>query len=324
MRPAIATLMFLFAFSTVNAKVTRYLTGNPADVQPVLFGPALNMGGGGPDVDPAIQWMINEVRGCVNCSAKVDVVVLRASGGNGYNDPIYAMDGVDSVETLVITQRKDSWKSTVIATVQNAEVIFFAGGNQCDYVKLFKGTPVERALKSVYNKGGAIGGTSAGAAIQGQFVFDGCNGSPTSMEALNNPYHFYISFTYDFFSWNHMNSVLVDTHFYERDRIGRLMSFLARQIRDGRSPTAIGIGINEATSVVINRNGQARVIGSGYVYFVFADHFPEACNPNQPLTYSDFKIWRISPNQTFNLASPPSSGFYKVSVTNGVLSGNPY
>lgn len=324
MRLVIATLMFLFAFSSVNAKVTRYLSGNPADVQPTLYGPALNIGGGGPDVDPAIQWMINEARGCTSCLAKVDVVVLRASGGNGYNAPIYAMNGVDSVETLVITQRKDSWNSTVIATVQNAEVIFFAGGNQCDYVRLFKGTPVERAVESVYNRGGAIGGTSAGAAIQGQFVFDGCNGSPISSEALSDPYHSYISFTYDFFSWNYMTSVLVDTHFYERDRMGRLMSFLARQIKDGRSSTALGIGVDEATSVVINRNGQARVMGSGYGYFVLADHFPEACNPGQPLTYSGFKIWRISPNQTFNLATLPSSGFYTISVTNGVLSGNPY
>lgn len=317
-------LAYAITSADLNAKVTRYLIGNPADVNPMLYGPVLNIGGGGPDVDPAIQWMINEVRGCANCSTKVDVVVLRSSGGNGYNAPIYSMSGVDSVETLVITNRRYTYDQRVINTVRNAEIIFFAGGNQCDYIKIFKGTPIETAIESVYSRGGAIGGTSAGAAIQGEFVFDGCNGSPISSEALNNPYHRYISFTYDFFSWSFLNSVIFDTHFYQRDRMGRLMSFVARQIREGRSSSALGIGIDEETSLVINRNGVARVMGYGYVYFVLGDRFPELCEPGHPLSYSNFKIWRVGPNGTFNLANRPTSGYYTINVYNGVLSGNPY
>ena len=53
----------VLAGGAAEAKVTRYLTGNAADVSPALFGPALNLGGGGPDVDPAIQWMIDQARG---------------------------------------------------------------------------------------------------------------------------------------------------------------------------------------------------------------------------------------------------------------------
>ena len=324
MRKLIFLVFWVCCFSSVEAKVTSYLTGNPEDVNPTLYGPVLNIGGGGADVDPAIQWMINKVRGCDSCDVKVDVVVLRASGGNGYNAPIYAMNGVDSVETLVITDRRDSLKTYVVARIQNAEVIFFAGGNQCDYIRLFKGTNIERAVKSVYRRGGAVGGTSAGAMIQGDFVFDGCNGSPISPEVLGNPYHRFISFTYDFFQWNYMQSVLVDTHFLQRDRMGRLMGFLARQIQDGRTQQAWGIGISEATSLVIDQNGIAQVMGNGPVYFVLADHFPEVCQPNQPLTYSNFKIWKVLSGQIFDLNSRPSSGFYQISVQNGSLSGNPY
>src|SRR5438093_810303 len=87
-------------FQTADAKVTRYLTGNAADVQPLLHGPALDLGGGGTDVDQAFQWMFDQVRGCTSCSAKLDVVILRSSGSNGYNDYLYAMNGVDSVESL--------------------------------------------------------------------------------------------------------------------------------------------------------------------------------------------------------------------------------
>ena len=140
----------------------------PAMSTPALFGPAHDLGGGSTDVDAAIQWMIDTVRGCTNCATKVDVVILRSSGSNGYNDYIYAMNGVDSVETLVITAAKDSNTAAVETTVKNAEVVFFAGGDQCDYVKNFKGTKVETAVESVYARGGAVGGTSAGLADPGR------------------------------------------------------------------------------------------------------------------------------------------------------------
>ena len=135
-----------------------------------LTGPAHDFGGGGTDVDAALQWIIDQVRGCTSCSTKIDVVILRSSGSNGYNDYIYAMNGVDSVETLVITSARDANTAAVEATVRNAEVVFFAGGDQCDYVKYFKGTKVETAVESVYARGGGVGGTSAGTAILGEFT----------------------------------------------------------------------------------------------------------------------------------------------------------
>ncbi len=307
-----------------HAKVTRYLTGNAADVNPALYGPAHDFGGGGTDVDPAIQWMIDAVRGCTSCATKVDVVFLRATGSNGYNAPVYAMNGVDSVETLVITKRADANTAAVETTVRNAEVIFFAGGDQCDYVTLFKGTLVETAVESVYARGGGVGGTSAGLAIQGDFTYDACTGSATSADALANPYAASISFTYDFFQWSHMGDVLTDSHFVARDRMGRLMAYLARQIQDGKTSTAWGMGVNEVTSVVVDANGLATVMGSGPAYFVLADHAPETCAPGTPLTYSNFKIWKVAGGGTFDLRVRPTTGYYTRSVTNGVLSANPY
>ncbi|HCF30587.1 MAG TPA: peptidase S51, partial [Cyanobacteria bacterium UBA11049] len=147
-----------------EAKVTRYLQGNSADVH-LSVGPVFDFGGGGSDVDPAIQWMIDQVRGCTDCSNKVDVVVIRSSGGAGYNEPISAMNGVDSVETLVIPTREDANRADVVETIRDAEVVFFTGGDQCQYVRNFKRTGVETAVKSVYAKGGGIGGTSAGTMI---------------------------------------------------------------------------------------------------------------------------------------------------------------
>jgi cyanophycinase len=324
-----AVLLFvvlLLAISTfpAEAKVTRYLTGNAADVSPVLAGPAHDFGGGGTDVDAALQWIIDQVRGCTSCSTKVDVVILRVTGSNGYNDYIYAMNGVDSVETLVITRAADANTTEVETTIKNAEVVFYAGGDQCDYTTLFKGTKVETATEFVYAKGGGVGGTSAGLAIQGDFTYNACTGSILSSEALANPYHRYATFTYDFFHWANMQNTITDSHFVTRDRMGRLLAFLARQIKDGKATSALGVAVNEATSVVVDRNGVATVLGNGPAYFVLADHAPEVCQSGTPLTYSNYKIWKVNANGTFNLASRPSTGYYTRSVSNGVVSADPY
>lgn len=309
---------------SLDAKVTRYLTGSAGDVNPATFGPAHDFGGGSTDVDAAIQWMIDEVRGCTDCAATVDVVILRSSGADGYNDYIYAMNGVDSVETLVIKSARDSNTAAVEATVRNAEVVFFAGGDQCDYVKAFKGTLVETAVESVYARGGGVGGTSAGLAIQGEFTYDACSGSVTSETALANPFHRSVTFTYGFFNWAHLHDTITDQHFAQRDRMGRTMVFLARQIQDGQADTALGIAVNEQTSVVVDKNGLATVMGNGPAYFVLADHAPEVCQPKTPLTYSGYKIWRVPSGETFDLGQRPDAGYYEISVNAGVLSGNPY
>jgi cyanophycinase len=307
-----------------EAKVTRYLTGNPADVNPPLFGPAHNLAGGGTDVDDALQWLIDQVRGCTSCPATVDVVVLRASGADGYNEYIYELNGVDSVETLVITHAQGADTLAVESTIGNAEVVFFAGGDQCSYVFNFKGTAVERAVKSVYARGGGVGGTSAGLAVQAEFVFDACKGTILSNEALEDPYDRRLSFTYDLFDWAHLDRVVTESHFTARDRMGRTMAFLARQIQDGRAQSALAVAVDERTSLAVDRNGIGKVIGEGSAYFVLADHPPEVCQPRTPLTYSNYKIWRVDAGGRFDLRNRPTRGYYVRSVESGVLTQDPY
>ncbi len=264
------------------------------------------------------------MRGCTSCATKIDVVILRSSGSNGYNDYIYAMNGVDSVETLVITSANDSNTTAVETTVKNAEVVFFAGGDQCDYVKYFKGTKVETAVESVYARGGGVGGTSAGLAIQGDFSYDGCTGSALSSDALANPYHRTITFTYDFFHWANLQGTITDSHFVTRDRMGRTLAFLARQIKDGKAASALSVAVNEATSVEVDKNGLARVVGTGPAYFILADHAPAVCQAGVPLTYSNYKIWKVLTGGTFDLKNRPATGYYLRSVNNGVIDANPY
>ncbi len=320
------SLLFLAAALALpaEARLTRYLTGNAADATVPPAGPALDFAGGGEDVDAGIQWLIDEVRGCRDCPAKIDVVVIRSSGSNDYNDYIFAMKGVDSVETLVITSPRSANRKAVETAVRNAEVVFFAGGDQCKYVRNFKGTKLETAVESVFARGGGVGGTSAGLAIQGDFTYDACGGSATSSEALANPYHPHLTFTYDLFHWPYLQDTITDQHLVTRDRLGRTLAFLARQIQDGKAKSVLGFAVNEETSVVVDKNGLATVLGAGPAYFILADHPPEVCRPGVPLTYSDFKIWKVPAGGTFDLKHRPVDGYYMRSVNKGVVNADPY
>ncbi|WP_293071128.1 cyanophycinase [Okeania sp. SIO2B3] len=286
-------------------------------------GPVYNFGGGGLDIDSAIQWMINQVRGCNSCREKVDVIVIRDSGSDAYNRPILAMDGVNSVETLIISHREDAQKHNIMEQIENAEVIFFAGGDQCQYLRNYRNTKLDRAVNSVIAKGGAVGGTSAGAMIQSHFVFNACSETVTSKTALKDPYED-ITLDEGLFHRQKFQGTVIDTHFYERDRMGRLMTFVARLLRDGISDTALGIGIDEDTSLIVDKSGLAKVVGNGFVYFVLGDHLPEKCQPQTPLTFSGFKIWKKENGETFDLNHRLSTADYQVSVENGKLDSSPY
>jgi cyanophycinase len=300
-------------------------TSEPAYKLPKLAGPVHNLGGGGPDVDDAIQWMINQVRGGSNSNTKVNVLVIRAAGNDDYNQLIYSMRGVKYVETLIIRNRQEANRTDIFDKVRNAGVIFFAGGDQCEYIRHWKNTKLEVAIKSVYDQGGAIGGTSAGAMIQSEYVYDSCacEDSIETHEALDDPYG-NITFTYNFFQWKYLRGTIIDTHFDERKRMGRIMVFIARQIQDGVSAKALGIAISEQTSLLVDKYGIAKVTGKGSAYFVLGDHPPETCKKGTPLTYHDYKIWRVPRGDTFDLNKLPSKGYYLRSVKRGRFDSDPY
>lgn len=304
--------------------LTRYLSGSGQDVNPDLNGPHLLLAGGGTDQIAAMQAQIDAVRGCTDCNRTLDLVVLRSSGADGYNSLVGELKGLDSIESLVITQRSVAENPDVIATVAKAELIFFAGGDQCDYVSYFKGTGIERAVQSVFARRGGVGGTSAGLAIQGSSVYDACRGSVTTPEALANPYHPSISFSHDFFAWPQLRQTITDTHFSQRDRMGRLMAFLARGLNETGAPVMSGIAVDEATALLVDKRGLATVYGQNKVYLVEANHAPEAAIPNKPLTYSRFRLWRFSNGQSFDLNRRDMPGMYNISVREGQLSMNPY
>lgn len=301
--------------TSIPGGYTYYLTGDPANAQTSTEAGLMLMGGG-EDVDAAFTWLIDK-------SGGGDVVVLRASGSDGYNHYIYhELGGVDSVETLVIRQRFAAYDPFVLSKVQNAEALFIAGGDQWDYVSRWKGTPLEAAIHDLASQEVPIGGTSAGLAILGEFFFSAQNGTVYSDEALADPYNHYMTLDREFLMLPHLDGVITDSHFFERDRMGRLIAFLARISQDGWASDVKGIGINEETAVLIEADGNATLVGSGAAYFLRTTAPPQLCQPNTPLTLLDVQLYRLFAGASFNLATWTGSGgtAYQISATGGVLS----
>jgi cyanophycinase len=202
---------------------TTALVGNPANVTRTTSG-GIGLMGGGTDVDAAFRWMITK-------SGGGDFVVLRASGTDAYNPYIYTdLGGVDSVETIIVTSRTGASNSYVTNAVRNAEALFIAGGDQSNYWNYWRGTPLEDALQSLVAKNVPIGGTSAGLHVLGEFVYTALNTSATSATTLANPYDRSVTLGNDFLHLPNLNKVITDSHFSPRDRMGRLVGFLARLV----------------------------------------------------------------------------------------------
>ncbi len=235
----------------------------------VPHGPGLVLGGGGRDVNAEFVWIHDTVAGSPHRRAG-DLVVLRAYGNNDYDRYIYRLAPFHSVRTLLLPPCTPPATLRAAATiVEGSTAIFFAGGDQADYVP-WKDTALSRAVQRVYDKGGVVGGTSAGEAILSQYAFDARNDDrrdATSVNAVNNPYERLISFTYGFLRFPSLDDAVADMHFVTRDRFGRTAVFMARQIADGRvrrhPPVVLGIGIDERSGLVVDKHGIATLLMRG-------------------------------------------------------------
>ena len=273
----------------------HFILGNPGDAQ-TSTSPGLLLAGGGADVDEAFLWLIRK-------SGGGDIVVLRASGGDAYNPYINRLGPVDSVETIITYTREASFSAFVLDRIEKAEALFIAGGNQADYVRLWKNTPLADAVNGLARRGVPIGGTSAGLAVMGGFLYPGALGSVTSEEALADPYHRLVILEKDFLDLPHMAGIMTDSHFAARDRMGRLIVFLARIIQDGWASTVRGIGIDEATAVVVEGDGSASILGRGTAFFLRPGSSPEVCSTGRPLTFRNIQLDKVGPGAAFHLGA---------------------
>lgn len=299
--------------------LTHWLVGS-ADDKVTTTHAGLILMGGGTDVDAAFAWQRDRIGGG-------DVVVLRASGADGYNDYLFTdIGGVDSVETLLVDSRALALEPYVQWQLDHAEAIFLAGGDQSVYVTAWANTPVATALEAAFARGAVVGGTSAGCAFLAGHVYTASAGSVLSSEALANPYDARVTLAREVIALPPVANIVTDTHFAARDRMGRLLAFTARVIADGWTSQPLGIGVDEQTALLVDETGAGRVVGDGSVYVVKPQQAPTQCESGQPLMWTNVPLYELRADDTITLPARTTSVIPRdLSAANGALTpADPY
>ena len=196
--------------------------------------------------------------------------------------------GVKKVSHLSISQPEEAHKRENILMLKDAATIFFTGGDQLRITSKLGGTPVLDCIYEIYESGGTIAGTSAGASMMGETMLIG--GSGDDSHKVGN--------------WmmapglGLVENMVIDQHFAQRGRIGRLLGAVAL------NPGVLGIGIDEDTAIVIE-DIHFKVIGSNAVYVVdghkvSSTNIAEA-SADKTMSMHNVLLHILAENEVFNL-----------------------
>jgi cyanophycinase len=292
-------------------RVQRILTGSPADVTPASVTGGLALIGGGTDLEEAFRWMIAR-------AGAGDIVVLRARGDDAYNAFIAGLGHVDSVETIVVPDVESANDPGVVAAIDRAEAVFIAGGDQANYVGQWTGTGLQAALNRVVARKATLGGTSAGLAVLGEFAFSAMHDTITSREALANPGDPRLTLARGFLAVPALRGLITDTHFVERDRMGRLLAFLSRIQSDFQVGVVHAVAVDRETAVLVDHDGDSVVVGKGPAFFLTTRQTRPV---EAPLTTGPIDVYRVTRGGTFDLRAWSGTGgtAYVVSAEHGAL-----
>ena len=197
--------------------------------------------------------------------------------------------GAGEVESLDFDTRRDTEEPHRLARLEEANGIFITGGNQLRLTTLLGGTPVSRLIRSLNAGGVHVAGTSAGAAVLSEHMiaFGEEGGSPRAGSVRLAP------------GLGLTNRFIIDQHFRQRDRLGRLTTALAF------NPFAIGIGLDEDTAAFIGPDNEVEVLGSGGVTVVDAHGLQfssmDQVDEGEPVCVLGLVVHVLTAGATFNL-----------------------
>ncbi len=179
----------------------------------------------------------------------VTAATYSPEGTEEYLDRFQAL-GVKKVELLDIRTRDDAMNEDNVRKCNEASVIFFIGGDQLRITSQMGDSPMFQCMHDNYLNGGMIAGTSAGAAAMPQtMIIGGPSDESNRISALSMAP-----------GLGFLPDAVIDSHFAERGRIGRLLGAVAQ------NPRNLGIGIDEATAILVERGEYFTVLGNGAVY----------------------------------------------------------
>lgn len=182
------------------------------------------------------------------------------------------------IKVIHIKDRDDANREDFCNEILNSGCVFFTGGDQLKITSLIGGTDMLESLKQTYRNGALIVGTSAGAScVCTTMIVSGMDdNSPRKCTIKMAP------------GLDIIRGVLIDQHFAQRGRIGRLLSAIAQ------NPEMLGIGIDENTAIILDKSSVLRVIGSGAVTIVDGKMLSHTnvseLSPDETLALTDVKL----------------------------------
>jgi cyanophycinase len=288
--------------------------------------------GGGADLDEAFQWLCGRAAGG-------DFLVLRASGSDAYDPYIQGLCKLNSVATLIIPSREAAMDPFVALAIGHTSALFIAGGDQANYIDFWQGTPVQSALNEAIGRGVPIGGTSAGLAVLGEWAYTAQGDKPDDPNldgktALADPNGPRVTLRHNFLEIPILKGIITDSHFARRDRMGRLLVFLARLNEpDGKPLPPPGenirsIGVEQGAAVLLEPDGKATVVGRGGAWFVDAHDASGlmiggrfgVMASHKRLTFGNFTVQKVAPGHAFDLKTWQGDAVrYTLSVEKGTI-----
>jgi cyanophycinase len=201
---------------------------------------------------------------------------ISAEVAKDYETIFYAL-GAWHVQTIDIIDRHQAADHSILQSLNGVTGIFFTGGDQMRLLSLIGNTIFSDAIVSHFRQGVHIAGTSAGASAMSQHMIGfGESGS------LCSPHRVHIHSGLGL-----AHRLIIDQHFSQRNRLGRLMSAVALY------PQMQGIGIDEDTSLLIRSNGDCEVIGSGSVTLVNTSELSNNRHPVKAYKSTDVEEFTV-------------------------------
>jgi beta-aspartyl-peptidase (threonine type) len=276
-----------------------FSVGDFAAKTPGKTSPGLLLMGGGREIDDAFKWFAAQ-------AGHGHIVILRASGDDALQKYIYHdVGGVASVQTLIFHARAPASDPRVLAIVKHADGIFIAGGDQANYVRFWKGTPLNALINAHVRAGKPLGGTSAGLAILGEWGYGAMDGgSITAPEALHDPAGSAVTLVDHFVTLAALQGVITDTHFAQRDRLGRLLAFVARAAKDQHTAAVTGLGVDQDSALLVDANGYARLLSwhtDGHGWLVVPQKLRDVERKGGRVALDAFLKDRVTPGKPLNL-----------------------
>ena len=206
----------------------------------------------------------------------------------------YERYGVKDVAVYHLT-REEALRPDASKILDGAGGVFFTGGDQALLTAVLLGTPVLARIREIYEKGGVIGGTSAGAAVQSEFMITGnekrTNNQEGSWEVILADD---VEHTEGF---GFVKNAVIDQHFVVRRRSNRLVAVVLQ------NPTLVGVGIEESTAVLVRPGGKYEVLGEGQVIIYDARHAKTIKSPDGHLGGHGLTMQVLLPGDIYDIAS---------------------